>query len=312
MPDNLPAEFKSRRNLLPAQILTPQTNLNFQNAGRWIQIQKVERSRLAIDRLRADGRMPANDNEIFSYLGRSGSSRQFKNIGKFWSYNIKNPGLFARSWRYEPITVGTFEDMKAAADYAYRRCLQNSLKHTVTYRYRKSFLYLYRTERDAYPRAVLGRETAILEDPTAELIIVNAVDYASSLEAHAFERAKNGGIMYEAARSTARAFRNINVRFSYTNLDKLGLNLSHRYAVPYIRISLRQGTVKPYFSRPGRNIRRRGSAYAKRGANERAFYQYNTAMRNIRRRTLKRQDDRHFGDDLYSYQRFRARLKRRQ
>jgi len=263
-----------------------------------------------MQRLSARGRWPRDEKEIFSYLGRTGSTRQFKSLRQFWNYNLKHPSLYARTWRYEPITLGSFDELKMAADYAFRRCWQIATKHTDTYKYGRSFAYLYRERAGELPKYLVGAQTAELEDNTAELIIVNPVEYASSLEAHSFARARNGGIMYQAARETAKKFPKVNVRFSYTNLDKLGLPLDHKYAVPYIRIGLRVSRVKPFFSRPGRNIRRRGSAYKRMSPHESAFRDYHRAMRRVRSKTLRRQDGRHYGDDLYSYLRFRARIKR--
>lgn len=307
----LPIVRGGKRFAPPVALDNPQ-KVTLEGAARWIIRQKAEKSQEAMTKLAQRGKWPTQDEEIFSYLGRTGSTRQFKSLKTFWGYNLKNPGLYARPWRHEPISVGSFDDLKDAADFAFRRSWQIATKHTLTFRYNRSFAYMYREKAGDIPKALSGAQTATLEDPSAELIIVNVVEYASSLEAHAFERVKNGGIMYQAARETARKYPQINVRFSYTNLDKLGLPLHHKYAVPYIRLSMRRGSVKGYFSRPGRNIRRRGSAYSRTSPHERAFHDFHRAMSRSRSRNgLRRQDTRHFGDDLYSYQRFRSRIRRR-
>jgi hypothetical protein len=311
-PRNLPILRTTKKMAAPVVLNAPGAKpLNLERAAKWIITQKAEKSWDAMNKLAQRNKWPRREEEVFSYLGRTGSTRQFKKLRVFWAFNMKNPGLFPKTWRYEPLAVGSFEDLKRAADFAFRRARNNALKNIDTGDYRRSFAYLYREKAGEVPRFLVGAATVTLEDPSAELIIINTADYASSLEAHAFQRARNGGIMHQAAKETAKKFPNVNVRFSYTNLDKLGFGLQHKYAVPYIRIGLRRGAVKPYFSRPGRNIRRRATAYAKRAPNERAFYEYNRAMRGARSKYLARQDDRHFGDDLYSYQRFRARIKRK-
>lgn len=307
----LPIIRRSKRFQPPVVLDNPKA-VTLENAARWIIAQKAEKSQEAMTRLSQRGKWPVNDDEIYSYLGRTGSTRQFKSLKTFWGYNLKNPALYPRVWRHEPISLGSFDDLKSAADFAFRRSWQIATKHNRTFQYNRSFAYMYREEAGATPKALSTAETATIEDPTAELLVVNVTEYASSLEAHSFERVKNGGIMYQAAREAAKKYPQINVRFSYTNLDKLGLPLHHRYAVPFIRLSLRRGAVKSYFSRPGRNIRRRGSAYGRTSPHERAFHDFHRSMRGARSRSgLRRQDTRHFGDDLYSYQRFRSRIRRR-
>jgi hypothetical protein len=306
------------RKLAPPVVMTATTPLTLQGAARYIQAKKAEQAVRVMDRLAQRRRWPRSERDIVAYLGRSSTARRFDNLSQFWGYNLKNPGLFPRTWRFEPVSQGSFADLKEAADFAFRRCWQEATKHTRTFAYNRAFVYLYREQTGAVPKMLTGAATAVLEDPSAELIIVNVTEYASSLEAHAFQRARNGGIMYKAAQETARRYRNVEVRFSYTNLDKLGLPLAHKYAVPYIRVGLRSSAVRQFFSRPGRNIRRRNLAYKRQGGPaESVFYQFNARMNYARRSEAAargsrgRIDDRHFGNDLYSYQSFRRRMRRK-
>ena len=73
------------------------------------------------------------------------------------------------------------------------------------------------------------------------------------------ERARTGGIMFQAAKDAKRKYKGLVIQYTYTHLSKLGLPAVHNYGVPVIRIGFRGNPIKSKISRPGRNIRRRNS-----------------------------------------------------
>ena len=110
--------------------------------------------------------------------------------------------------------------------------------------------------------------------------------------------------MYHAADIVTKKYPELVVQFSYSSQQGLGpgINVTHKYAVPYIKISFRGGGLKAKLRKPGRNIMRRRSAYRKFGPASGAFHDYHRLHKAYRRGAgLKRIDGRHFGDDLFSY-----------
>ena len=292
-----------RKNLGTPKVITGPTGFGLEDTYKWIQAQKVKATGQAMSRLASQGRWPkqwSDKGEITAYIGKTLSNRQFKNVDEFLGYVRKTPLDYKKAWRFEPTNVANQADIKAAADFAFRQVRSELGKIPVrTGNLRNSVMYMVREKKGAEPRLFFGDVDL---QRSAELLIVASAEYASSVEAHYFQRVKNGGMVYQAAKLTAKRFPNVIVRFSYTNLDKLGLPLAHKYAVPYIRIALRGGSVKQHFARPGRNIRRRQSAYRRMSPHSRNFYDYHGRMTSARKKAgYKRQDGRHFGDDLFSF-----------
>lgn len=263
--------------MAPAVVVTPSTKLNLVNAQSWIQAAKGSAAGKAMTRLSASGSWPADPKEVYSYIGKTSSTRQFKDIKIFLGYNRKNPQLYAKPWRFEPLNVATAEDVIEAAAYAYRllQTRPRGMFKNPTGRYEASHLLMGRNS-EGVTQVLRNVPEAKRMDNLSQLWLTNTSEYASTVEANFFERHKNGGIYYFVAQKTAQAFPNLNITFTYMNIDRLGrgkgasltgLPQVHKYMVPLIRIAQR-GNFKARMSRPGRNIRRRASQARKKAKNK--------------------------------------------
>lgn len=307
--------FASEASLIRSQktlgqpILLERAVNTLEGAKDWITMVKAKQSAEAMDRLSAQNRWPRDPKRVFGYLGRTGSGRQFKDIGQLFNYTKKNNNYYNRSYRFEPSDVANMEIVKKAADFVFTTARRESYKHRLTGILQQSLTYMVKQNWGDTPKMFFGD---VQLNRKSELIIAEIAEYASSVEAHSVERARTGGILYMAAQMATKRFPQVIIRYGNTNLDKLGLPLLHKYAVPYVRVALRGGNVKANLSRPGRNIRRRGTAYRRMGPHSRGFSEYHQRMRTSRREAgWKRQDSRHWGDDLFSYYSQRRRKLRK-
>lgn len=242
--------------------------------AKFINDTKIDITERAMKRLARTVRWPTHEAGVTGYIG-STQSRRFKNLNQFFGYVAKNPDLYPRRWVFEPENVGNAEEMKSCIAFIYREAEIQQRKHYKTGRMMIRYLMLMK-QKGKYPQVL---HTPPFSDEIVfgtEMIVVNVAEHASSVEAHSYERAKTGGILYMAAEMAKRKWPELVIRFSYTNLDKLGLPLTHKYAVPYVRVGFRGNEMKSKLTRPGRNIRRRrvtmrarlpgGKNYAKRSA----------------------------------------------
>ena len=87
----------------------------------------------AMDRLGATGRWPTEPEDVTGYIGKTASTRRFKNIMEMLNYTKKNPQLWKRPLRFEPNNVGDLEDLVKASNWAMRECyMKTQSKHVVS------------------------------------------------------------------------------------------------------------------------------------------------------------------------------------
>ena len=241
------------------KVITKYTNINqamsLDQARRWITLQKAEKSAMAMDKLSANDQWPKDQADVRAYLGNSDSNR-FKNVEMFFKYTKKNPLLYQKRWRFEPNDVMNAEKLKEAGDFVFYRARQYSTTtgHIRTGTMFQGLMYLVKPVEGATPKPFFGD---IKVQRSTELWIASVTEYASSVEAHSVERARTGGIMFQAAKDAKARYKGLVVQYTYTSLEKLGLPPLHHYAIPVIRIGFRGKTMKSKNRSPGRNIRRR-------------------------------------------------------
>ena len=254
--------LRKQKGIAPPVVLRPglpgqSIKLSLDGVYDWVTQEKARAAALAMDSLSAKGRWPKDQKEVRGYIGRTGSGRQFNDVRGLYAYTKKNASTYyAKPLRFEPISVGDSKMLKRAADFAFRQTRSELSRHLLTGVNRDTAMYGFRSNIKAPVQYGRG-DYPINRD--SEFLIPVVGEYASSVEAHSYQRAKTGGMVYAAAKMTERKFPQIVVRFSYTALSDIGLPQLHNYAVPYIRLGLRGNPLKAKITRPGRNIRRRAS-----------------------------------------------------
>lgn len=286
------------------------------NMITYIAQQKVEKTSDAMIRLAKAERWPEDPKEIIGYIGRSSESRAFRNdnpksvtndANYLINYSLKYPlKTYDKTFRFEPIAVGSLEALNDAAQSIMARFFQYSvqLPARFTGQYRRSVkMYVRKGVEDMNPKPYFP---GMLEGMgrSAQILIASSDPGGSSIEAHFVERAKQGGMLFQAARDVRKKYKQLKIKYFAPPADKLGLPYdgSRIYGIPVVIVSLRGQGTQGRLSRPGRNIRRRGSARASGVANSYGAKQYHSFHRELRKRAgYKRTDERNYGDSLYSY-----------
>jgi len=215
---------------------------------------KIELTQRTLAKLARVGRWPDDDNYRV-YLGR-GRSQRYKDPATFFRVMKAKPNLYPRRWVFEPNDVGSTELLVEAIAYAYMHSVRASLKHHKSGRLKASFLMLEKLPTGHYRVMTTPPFKSDVTRDT-EFLVLNFAEYASTIEAHAYQRVRDGGVMYLAAKMTEKKFKSLVVTFQYMNMDRMGLPLTHKYMVPVIRIGMRGNKQVGKISRPGKNLRRR-------------------------------------------------------
>lgn len=268
------------------------------NLARFINDNKILITQQTLTRLAQRDRFPKDRQDIRVYVGRKVSERTrdldgvlkprsqanrqlnqlsgsqlFKDVNKFFRIAKHRPFDYDRPWFFQPVRgVGNVRLLLDAVKFTYQMTAQryasaaNKMRGLVN----PSQLLILRKEPDESTElAVLSSEQDL--SPQVEFYIVNPSNWAARAEGASVEMWRTDGLMYHAAYLARQRFPEIDINFTYTNLNtvdrpkylNLSLPLAHRGMVPVVRLSLRGGrTSRVRFSRPGRNIRR----YGPRGA----------------------------------------------
>lgn len=271
-------------------VLTPEkVHTMASNMVEHISKQKRLVTDRTIRKLQNQGRFP-KDNNYEAFLGRTvganirtpegvlqvrpksvyvqdvfNNAQRFKNPDVFHATVAKYPSYYTRPWGFRPLGLTNVEDMVKALQFAYNETQRLQARYFGPFKtgaYLASLLTIIRQPDGTSQAAASGYNVEARRlQAGSELILVNFNPWAAAIEALSVEKYRDVGIMYQAAKVTARKYKALDISFTYTNMNSkrylnVGLPLTHNMMIPVIRISMRGGNkASQRFSKPGRNIR---------------------------------------------------------